>query len=194
MLNLELYKTLQKVSIEQKNKPDATGCFIAIISSSTCFWHSYAHYQKLETLLVLLPHMVCNALVAGGRLLGADHQAMYSRKVIIITFIYCSWFITRWKWLFYMYANHKIGYYWINVWRTIWVACSGNLKFSEPSQHLGTNSILGTISAFEERSQHLRTTSVFQEPSQQLRNHLSIWETSQHFRNNLRNSETISAF
>jgi hypothetical protein len=25
---------------------------------------------------VLLPHMVCNALVAGGRLLGADQQAM----------------------------------------------------------------------------------------------------------------------
>jgi len=25
---------------------------------------------------VLLPHMVCNALVAGGRLLGAEQQAM----------------------------------------------------------------------------------------------------------------------
>jgi len=25
---------------------------------------------------MLLPHMVCNALVAGGRLLGAEQQAM----------------------------------------------------------------------------------------------------------------------
>jgi len=25
---------------------------------------------------VLLPHVVCNALVAGGRLLGAEQQAM----------------------------------------------------------------------------------------------------------------------
>jgi len=36
----------------------------------------YAHQQKLETILVLLPHMVCNALVAGGRRLGAEQQAM----------------------------------------------------------------------------------------------------------------------
>ena len=27
-------------------------------------------------MLVLLPHMVCNALVAGGRLLGVEQQAM----------------------------------------------------------------------------------------------------------------------
>jgi len=27
-------------------------------------------------MIVLLPHMVCNALVAGGRLLGAEQQAM----------------------------------------------------------------------------------------------------------------------
>jgi len=26
-------------------------------------------------MLVLLPHIVCNALVAGGRLLGAEQQA-----------------------------------------------------------------------------------------------------------------------
>ena len=42
----------------------------------TCFGHLYAHHQELETILVLLPHMVCNALVAGGRLLGAEQQAM----------------------------------------------------------------------------------------------------------------------
>jgi len=54
---------------------DATECFIALIICSTCFRHLYAHHQELETILVLL-HMVCNALVAGGRLLGAEQQAM----------------------------------------------------------------------------------------------------------------------
>ena len=48
--------------------------FIALIICSTCFGHLYAHHQELETILVLLPHMVCNALVVGGRLLRADQQ------------------------------------------------------------------------------------------------------------------------
>jgi len=52
--------------------------FIALIICSTCFGHLYAHHQKLQTVLVLLPHMVCNALVAVGRLLGAEQQAMRS--------------------------------------------------------------------------------------------------------------------
>jgi len=34
------------------------------------------HHQELETITVLLPHIVCNALVDGGRLLGAEQQAM----------------------------------------------------------------------------------------------------------------------
>jgi len=50
--------------------------FIALINCSTCFGHSYAHHLELETLLVLLQHMVCDALIAGGRLLGAEQQAM----------------------------------------------------------------------------------------------------------------------
>ena len=58
------------------NQLDATECFIAFIIRSTCFGHSYAHHQELETILVLLPHMVCNALVAVGRLLGAGQQPM----------------------------------------------------------------------------------------------------------------------
>jgi len=41
--------------------------FIALIICSTCFGHLYAHHQELDTILVLLPHVVCNALVAGGR-------------------------------------------------------------------------------------------------------------------------------
>jgi len=34
------------------------------------------HHQELETILVLLQHRVCNALVAGGRLSGAGQQAV----------------------------------------------------------------------------------------------------------------------
>jgi hypothetical protein len=58
------------------NQLDATECFVAIIICSTCFRHLYTHHQELETILVLLPHMVCSALVAGGRLLGVERQAM----------------------------------------------------------------------------------------------------------------------
>ena len=60
----------------EENQLHATECFIALIICSTCFGHLYAHHQELETILVLLPHMVCNALVAGGQLLRAEQQAM----------------------------------------------------------------------------------------------------------------------
>jgi len=60
----------------EENQLDTTECFIALTICSTCFTHLYAHHQALETILVLLLHMVCNALVAGGRLLGAEQQAM----------------------------------------------------------------------------------------------------------------------
>ena len=63
--------------LRAENQIDATECFIAIIICSTCFRHSYAHHQELETTLVLLLHMVCNALVAGGQLLGVEQQAMH---------------------------------------------------------------------------------------------------------------------
>ena len=65
-----LYKRREETQL------DATECFIALIICSTCFGHLYAHHQELETIIVLLPHMVYNALVAGGRLLGAEQQAM----------------------------------------------------------------------------------------------------------------------
>jgi len=58
----------------EENQLDATECFIALIISSTCFGHLYAHHQELETIIVLLPHMVCNALVARCRLLGVERQ------------------------------------------------------------------------------------------------------------------------
>jgi len=60
----------------EDNQLDVTEWFIALIIHSTCFGHLYAHHQELETILVLLPHMVCNALVAGGRRSGAGQQAM----------------------------------------------------------------------------------------------------------------------
>jgi len=62
--------------LREENQLDATECFIAIIICATCFGHSYAHHQELDTILVLLPHMVCNALVAGGGRSGAGQQAM----------------------------------------------------------------------------------------------------------------------
>jgi hypothetical protein len=58
------------------NQLDSTEWFIALIICSTCFEHLYAHHQELETILVLLSHMVCNALVASGRRSGAGQQAM----------------------------------------------------------------------------------------------------------------------
>ena len=65
----------RSISVEKKSQQDATEWFITLIICSTCFEHLHAHHQELETILVLLPHMVCNALVAGGRLLGAEQQA-----------------------------------------------------------------------------------------------------------------------
>jgi len=60
----------------EENQLDATEWFIPLTICSTCFGHLHAHHQELETILVLLPHMVCNVMVAGGRLLGAEQQAM----------------------------------------------------------------------------------------------------------------------
>jgi len=60
----------------EENQLDDTEWFIALIICSTFYRHLYAHHQELETVLVLLPHMVCNALVAGGRRSGEGQQAM----------------------------------------------------------------------------------------------------------------------
>ena len=69
----------------EENQLGATECFIALIICSTCFGHSYAHHQELETIIVLLPHMVCNGLVAGGRRSGAGP---------------CTWPLTTWRWTY----------------------------------------------------------------------------------------------
>jgi hypothetical protein len=72
--------------MRREDQLDATQWYIALIICSTCFGHFYAHHQELETILVLLPHVVCNALVAApaaslipdaqpaALLLTADHQ------------------------------------------------------------------------------------------------------------------------
>ena len=67
----------------EENQLHASECFITLIICSTCFGHLYAHHQELETILVLLSHMVCNALVAGGRLLGAEQQAMRTHSLLL---------------------------------------------------------------------------------------------------------------
>ena len=61
-------------SVEKKNQLNASETFIALIICSTCFEHLHAHHQELETILVLLPHMLCNALVAvvGGQVREAS--------------------------------------------------------------------------------------------------------------------------
>jgi len=60
----------------EENPLDATEWFIALVICPTCFGHLYAHHRELETILVLLPHMMCNVLVAGGRRSGAGKQDM----------------------------------------------------------------------------------------------------------------------
>jgi len=55
----------------EENQLDTTECFIAIIICLACFGHLYAHHQELATIIVLLPRMVCKALVAGGVWSGA---------------------------------------------------------------------------------------------------------------------------
>jgi len=64
------------INRRKENQLDATECFIALIICSTCFRHLYAHHRELETTLVLLPHMLCSALVDSGRLLGAEQQLL----------------------------------------------------------------------------------------------------------------------
>ena len=55
------------ICVEKKNQLDATEWFIALIICSTCFGHFYTHHHELESISVLLPPMVCSALVAGCR-------------------------------------------------------------------------------------------------------------------------------
>jgi len=69
----------------EENQLDATEWFIALIICSTCFGQLYAPHQELETTFVLLPLMMCNALVAGGRRSGAGQQPRHYTPYAAIT-------------------------------------------------------------------------------------------------------------
>ena len=81
---------------------DSTEWFVALVICSTCFGHLYVHHQELETTLALLLHVVCSALIAGGRRSGAGHQAWlpgihkinFLRKYIQISSLQMSIVIT----------------------------------------------------------------------------------------------------
>jgi hypothetical protein len=64
----------------EENQLGATEWFIALIICSTCFGQLCAHHQELETILVLLPHMVYNALVAGGLRSGVQDEGSCSTQ------------------------------------------------------------------------------------------------------------------
>ena len=72
------YKEDPYKCVENKNQLDANEWFIALIICSTCFGHFYAHHQELETICVLLPPVVCDALVVGCWRSGAELPAMRS--------------------------------------------------------------------------------------------------------------------
>ena len=61
---------------KKKNQLDATEWFFALIIFSTYFVQFYAHHQELAIICVLLPPMVCDALVAGFWRSGAGQPAM----------------------------------------------------------------------------------------------------------------------
>ena len=66
----------------EENQLDATEWFIALVICFTYFGHLCAHNSEFDTILVLLPHMVCNALVADGRRSGAEQQAMRPGRIV----------------------------------------------------------------------------------------------------------------
>ena len=62
------FKVSVKFALQRReeNQLDATERFVAIIICSTCFGHLHAYHQELETILVLLPHMVMPWLLVVG--------------------------------------------------------------------------------------------------------------------------------
>ena len=69
-----------RASLHMRREENPTRCHwmvYALIIRATCFGHLYAHHQELKTICVLLPPMVCDALVAGCRRSGAGQMAMH---------------------------------------------------------------------------------------------------------------------
>ena len=62
--------------VEKKHQLDATELLISLMICSTCCGHFYIHHQELETICVLLPSMMCDALVAVCWRSGTGQQTM----------------------------------------------------------------------------------------------------------------------
>ena len=73
----------RRICVEKKNQLDATEWFIALIICSTCFGHFYAHHQEFEIMFVLLPPIVCSAMVTGCRGSGAEQQAVRPEREML---------------------------------------------------------------------------------------------------------------
>ena len=67
-IGLWRHYTQNTFNVREENQLEATEWFIALMICSKCFGRLYAHHQELENILVLLPHMVCNALVASNNI------------------------------------------------------------------------------------------------------------------------------
>jgi len=48
---------------------------------------------------------------ARGKMAKMEGDTWEMSERITVMFIYCSWVVTRWQWLFHMYTKHEIGYY-----------------------------------------------------------------------------------
>ena len=73
---ISVFWEVRSLCVEKKIQLVATELLIALTICLTRFGHVYAHHQELEIIYVLLPPMVCIALVAGCRRSGAGHQVM----------------------------------------------------------------------------------------------------------------------
>ena len=71
---VRLYELLLCLWVEKKNQLDATEWLIAL--NQHVSGNFMPIIKELETICVLLPPMVCSALVAGCRRSGAEQQAM----------------------------------------------------------------------------------------------------------------------
>jgi len=49
-------------------------------------------------------------IISKNKLLEIKYFYLSFNRFIIIIIINCSWVVTRWQWLFYMYTKYEIGY------------------------------------------------------------------------------------
>jgi len=68
----------------EENQLDAAEWFIALVICSTCFGHLYAHYQELETIIVLLPLMACSEGNNGSEREAGHHGHHREEKTAMV--------------------------------------------------------------------------------------------------------------